>query len=517
MWLTDILARNARFQPDRMALADERREITWAELAERTQRLAGGLIDLGIRHGDRVAILSTDRIDVLEAYFALAHIGAPFVPLNHGLTRSEIDDAVQRTYPSALIGERALLSHVTGIEVPVTIAFESASWRDLASSRRIAEIGDVNYDDVLALLHTSATTGRPKAVVLTHRSMMHVSLGWLSAIERPQADAVMVNCCPLFHGSVGMSISCLAAGVPVVLMPGYTPQRLVRCIERHRATHVGLVPEMLAFLLGTPAAARADLSSLREVMYGAAPMPPELYREAAEVLGCGFRQVYGMTEAGGTIATLAPDEHAAAITPDGAIPTGRAVPGVTVRILDPDGGEVPAGQVGEVCVRADELMRGYWHDPAATAEIMRAGWLHTGDLGTMDDAGYLRLTDRLKDVIIRGGQNIYPAEIERVLRTHPAVLDASAVAIADSDWGQVPIAFVVARTEEARTRDELMELLVGELASYKCPRDVRFVDKLPRTASGKVLKRMLREAAEREAVGAPSRIVSASELAGDRR
>lgn len=496
MWLSEILERNARFQPDRMALADERGQITWAELAERIQRIAGGLLDLGIRHGDRVAVLSTDRIEVIEAYFALAHIGAPFVPLNHGLTRSEIDDAVRRAFPSALIGEQALLSDLEGLEVPVTMAFEAAAWQEIVTSRRVVEAGDVNYDDLLALLHTSATTGRPKAVALTHRSMMHVALGWLAAIERPGADAVMVNCSPLFHGSLGMSISYLAAGVPVVLMPSYTPQRLVRCIELHRATHVWLVPEMLAFLMRSTAAACADLSSLREIMYGAAPMPIELYREAAQALGCGFRQVYGMTEAGGSIATLAPDEHPEVGAAARAMPTGRTVPGVTARILDPDGRELPTGEVGEVCVRADELMRGYWHDPVATADIMRGGWLHTGDLGTMDGAGYLWLTDRLKDVIIRAGQNVYPAEIERVLRMHPAVLDAAAVAVADADWGQVPVAFVVTRTEDAVTSDELMDLMVGELASYKRPREVRFVEKLPRTTSGKVLRRILRDAAE---------------------
>jgi acyl-CoA synthetase (AMP-forming)/AMP-acid ligase II len=359
----------------------------------------------------------------------------------------------------------------------------------------------------MALMHTSATTGRPKAVVLSHRSLMHVSLGWLSCAN-PGPDAVLLNCCPLYHGSFGTSITYLAAGGTVVVMRGFTPQRFLRAVPEHRVTHVWAVPEMLAFLLRTAATERTDLSSLREVIYGAAPMPIELYRRAALALGCGFRQVYGMTELGGSLATLAPHEH-----PDprettiDVIPTGRPVLGMSVRVKDAEGADVPVGEVGELCVRGDDLMRGYWRDPGASAQIMRDGWLRTGDLGRIDERGLIWITDRLKDVVIRGGQNVYPAEIERVLRTHPAVADAAVVAVPDPDWGQSPLAFVVRDPAAALDEDELTEelflLLTEKLAAYKRPCAIRYTAGFPRTPSGKVLKRELREQApDPEQIGA---------------
>ncbi|MEU6862235.1 AMP-binding protein [Streptomyces sp. NPDC046876] len=496
MWMTHILERNRSFHPDRTALADERRSVTWAELENRVENLAGGLLGLGVRPGDRVAVLSKDRIEVLETYFALARIGAAFVPLNHGLTRGELTGILDRARVGAIIGEAELIARAEALGLPLSLPYESDHYAALARTAYDGPLPDVHPDDILALFHTSATTGHPKAVVLSHRSLMNVSLGWL-AVAEPTDDMVMVNACPLFHGSFGMSVTYLAAGATVVLMPGFTPQRFLRAVETHRATHAWLVPEMLGFLLRTAATARTDLSSLREIMYGAAPMPVPLYRDAARTLGCGFRQVYGMTEVGGSLATLAPGEHP---SPQDdtveTLPTGRPVPGMSVRIVDRAGRELPAGEIGEVCVRGDDLMRGYWADPGGTAKVIRGGWLHTGDLGLVDARGYLWLTDRIKDVIIRGGQNIYPAELERVLRGHPAVADAAVVAVPDADWGQLPLAYVVRQPGADCTEQELLELLVAELAPYKRPRGIRFIDTLPTTASGKVLKRVLRELAE---------------------
>lgn len=509
MWLTQLLERNRQCHPDRVAVADERRSVTWAELDARTANLAGGLAKLGVRHGDRVAVLSVDRVEVLETYFALGRLGALFVPLNHGLVPAEVAEVAQRSRVAGIIGEDRLLDRHTGLDVPFRLGFDDPQYESLARLPFDGELPDVRADDLVAILHTSATTGRPKGVVVDHRSIKAISLGWL-AVARPTDEMVLVNCCPLFHGSMVVSLAYMAAGATIVLMPGFTPQHAQRAVEQHRATHIWLVPEMLRFLLAHRRAGSGDLSSLQEIMYGAAPMPPDLYARAAAELGCGFRQVYGMTEVGGPFVSLAPEEHPiirpGAAPPD-SIPAGRVIPGMSLRILDEGGDELDTGAIGEVCVRGDGLMRGYWDDPGATAEITVGGWIRTGDLGFLDRAGYVHLVDRRKDLIIRSGQNVYPAEIERVLREHPAVADAGVVGIPDEDYGEVPLAFVVpapGTDGDDRLVQELSRHLAGALAPYKRPREIRFIDTLPRNPAGKILKKVLRELARPSAGGTAS-------------
>ena len=376
----------------------------------------------------------------------------------------------------------------------LTLAFEDPEYAELAGTEYTGTLPDVHQDDLAAILHTSATTGKAKGVAVDHRSIKDVSLGWLAAVGQEQASSVLVNCCPLFHGSVVVSLAYMAAGTTVVLLPGFTPQGALRAIEDHGATHVWLVPQMLRYMLRAKALARTDLSSLREVMYGAAPMPPELYAEAARTLtGTGFRQVYGMTEVGGPFVTLAPDEHPDPEDLPDFFPAGRPIPGMSVRVVDEDGRTVPTGTVGEVWVSGDGLMRGYWDDPHETAEVLKGNWARTGDLGWMDGAGRVTLVDRSKDVVIRGGQNVYPAEVERVLRQHPAVADAGVVGVPDEDWGEVPQAFVVLEEGGSAGEAELLRYLVGELAGYKRPTRVRFTDHIPRNPAGKMLKKKLRD------------------------
>ncbi|GAA3151141.1 long-chain fatty acid--CoA ligase [Streptomyces rameus] len=490
MWLSQLLERNRQCFPDRTALIDDHRSVTWAELHDRTARLARGLAGLGIRSGDRVAVLSLDRIEVLESYFALARIGAVFVPVNHSLLGPEVTAVAERTGASAVIGEAALLDRHPDLPVGLRIAFESEEFARLAATPDPAPLPVVPDDAVAAILHTSATTGQAKGVTVDHASFRAIALGWLASAA-PADDMVMVNCCPLYHGSMVVSLTYMAAGATVVLMPGFKPQKALTAIEEHRATHVWLVPQMLRFMLQARTLRSADLSSLREVLYGAAPMPPEVYAEAAERLGCGFRHVYGMTEVGGPFVTLGPAEHPA--PGDGlpeVLPAGRVIPGMSVRILDTDDSELGPDAIGEVVVRGPGIMHGYWNDAAATAEVTVDGWIRTGDLGFVDGAGRVHLVDRRKDLIIRAGQNVYPAEIERALRAHPAVLDAAVVGIPDPDYGEVPLAYAVAArgTQPA----ELMSHLAGQLAPYKRPRRIELIDEVPRNPAGKILKKLLR-------------------------
>ncbi|MFG2357890.1 class I adenylate-forming enzyme family protein [Streptomyces sp. NPDC048521] len=499
MWLTQLLHRNRQCFPDRTALVDARRSVTWAELDDRVARLAHGLLGHGIRPGDRVAVLSLDRIEVLETYFALARLGVLFVPLNHSLTPAEVTAIAERCDPAAVIGESALLERHPDLPVRIRLPLDGPEFAALCEADGSAPadtapapagtsgLPDVADDALAAILHTSATTGRAKGVVVDHASFRAIALGWLAQV-RPTDDMVLVNCCPLYHGSLVVSLTYMAAGATVVLMPGFQPQRALAAIAGNRATHIWLVPQMLRFLLRAKSLRSTDLSSLREVLYGAAPMPPEIHAEAAERLGCGFRQVYGMTEVGGPFVTLGPDEHPAPGTVD-VIPAGRVIPGMSVRALDHKDREAPPGVIGEICARGPGVMRGYWNDDKATADITTDGWIRTGDLGFVDGEGRVHLIDRCKDLIIRAGQNVYPREIEQALRSHPAVHDAAVIGVTDADYGEVPLAFVVA--EDGTTADEVQAHLTGLLAAYKRPQRIRFIEEVPRNPAGKILKKAL--------------------------
>lgn len=498
MWLTQLLDRNRQCHGERTALVDARRTLTWRELDERVQAIAGGLLRLGLRPGDRVAVVSKDRTEAVETYFALARVGAVFVPVDPGLPGPETARIVRQVRAAAVIGESG--SHGGGreFEVPVVLDLDGPWFEPSGLPGYDGPFPDVRQDDIAAIMHTSATTGPPKGVVWDHRSLMQVSLSWL-AVTRPDDDITFINCSPLFHGSLAMSFTYLAAGARQVLLPDPGPADILQAIERHRATHLWLVPDLLHQLTRTALAERRDTASLREIVYGGAPISWRAYQEAASVFGCGFRQAYGVTEAGGHLAMLAPREHPAVRGHDGPgvpISAGRPLPGVSVRIGTPDGGEPPGREIGEVYVRSDSLMRGYWDDPGSTAEITRNGWLRTGDLGRMDGDGFLWLSGRRTDLIRADGHDIRPDDIERVLRAHAGVADSAVVGRPDPARGEVPIAYVVsASVQHPPTTSELAHLVAAELADHQVPASISFLDDLPRNAAGKVLRNVLRDMA----------------------
>lgn len=495
MWLTQLLERNRLCFGEQVALVDARRLLTWAELVQRIECLAARLATLGVRHGDRVALLSRDRIEVLEAYFALGRLGALFVPMDHTLVPGEIAEIAAHAKVAGIIGEAVLLDRLDGVEC-WRVSFSELEYEptDGDSSTASATEPDVRSDDPAAILYTSATGGHPKGVVVDHRSIKDIALGWL-AVAAPAEPVVLLACCPLFHGTVVLTLAYLAAGATVLIPDSdATPKELVAVARRHRATHLWLAPETLRSVvdhLGTHTDGTLP-DSLTEILYGAAPMPVALYAAAARAIGCGFRQVYGMTEAGGPFATLSPAEHPdpTGTLPD-SLPAGRVIPGMSVRVAGPSGHPLAAGQSGEILVRGDGRMRGYWRDPAATADAFVSGWLRTGDLGHVDESGFLHLRGRLTEMIIRNGRNVYPAEIERVLRRHPAVADAAVVKRADAAEGEVPLAFVVPVRDATVTCGDILDHLTSEMAEHKIPWDIQIIDELPRSASGKVQKRLL--------------------------
>jgi acyl-CoA synthetase (AMP-forming)/AMP-acid ligase II len=498
MWLTQLLDRNRRCYGETIALVDERRSLTWRELDEQVRAIAGALLRLGLRPGDRVVIASRDRTEAVEAYFALARIGAAFVPVNPGLPALEADRIVRQVKAAAVIGESAAPGDRLAFDVPVVLDLDGPWFAAPGPPACDGLLPDVRPDDIAAIMHTSATTGSAKGIVWDHRSLMHVCLSWL-AVAEPDDDMTFINCSPLYHGSLAMSFTYLAAGARQVLLPYPGPAEVLRAIERHRATHVWLVPDMLHQLTRAAVTERHDTASLREIVYGGAPTPWPVYAGAAGVFGCGFRQAYGVTEAGGHLAMLGPREHppAAGQAPRGGlISAGRPLPGVSVRIKTPAGAESAGGEIGEVCVRSDSLMRGYWDDPRSTADVTRDGWLSTGDLGRIDDDGFLWLSGRCVDLIRTDGHDIRPADIERVLRTHNGVADSAVVGRPDPAYGEVPIAYVVpAGVPQLPTTGELVRLVAAELASHQVPASITFLDDLPRNAVGKVLRHVLRDMA----------------------
>jgi acyl-CoA synthetase (AMP-forming)/AMP-acid ligase II len=355
----------------------------------------------------------------------------------------------------------------------------------------------VGPDDMLYLMYTSGTTGHPKGVMVSHRNAItHVEQSMVAscASRAPGQRALMTT--PLYHAAGALRIMTAAInGGTIVLMEHFEAQPFVKNLIEERINTVNMVPQIIQRLLDEiPGIEKMDFRHLEVIYYGAAPIAETTLRRAMEVFHCDLIQGYGLTESTGGFAYLNEVDHRKALQgrPELLRSTGRAVVLAEIKIVDPQGREVLRGTPGEICVRGANVMRGYWNRPEATAEAIRDGWLHTGDAGTMDAEGYLYLHDRLKDMIVSGGTNIYPAEIESVLLEHPAISDAAVVGIPDDKWGEAVLAVCVARAEAPKS-EEMIEFCRSRLGSYKIPRRYEFVKELPRNASGKLLKRVLRE------------------------
>ncbi|GAA1927063.1 class I adenylate-forming enzyme family protein [Streptantibioticus ferralitis] len=497
MWLGQVVCDGARAFPDRVAARDAARSVNFAELEQRSASLAGVLRALGVERGGRVAVCSANRVEVLEAYFALARLGAAFVPLNPNGVPGDLRAMAASAGARIVMGEAETLTRIGAQESRFeTVALDGPWFAEAATGPRPADLPDVEMAELAAVFHTSATTGIPKAVGIDHRHLFTAAMGVHSGT--PEADdTVVLVCNPLYHGSMFFALSMLSRGATLVLRRSFTPQGCLAAMESERVTHLWLVPQTLRFLLRARRLRTADIPVLREVVYAAAPMPMELLQEAYARLGCGFRQLYGMTEAL-LIASLRPQDHDVcdAGAADRIVSVGRPVPGVALEVRDEEGRPLADGRVGEICVRGDSVMHGYLGSPEATGEVLPDGWLRTGDLGRVDAEGRLYLEGRLKDLIIRGGQKITPLEVERFLERHPRVAEAAVIGVPDQDWGEVPTAFVVPEGEGPLDGDEVLRSCVGKLDDHKRPVSVRVVGELPRNPTGKLLRRALRDLLE---------------------
>jgi acyl-CoA synthetase (AMP-forming)/AMP-acid ligase II len=502
--------RHGRVRPDSAALADgERVHATWGEFASSVAGAAGGLRNgFGLSPGDRVAIVMRNRPEYLEALFAIWHAGLVAVPVNARLHRDEIAYIVDHSGTALVVTDdehaddvESLVGTVASLRAAIIAPGER--WAQLTVSTPLPLV-DRQANDPAWLFYTSGTTGRPKGATLTNRNLMMASLSYFADIDPVMPQDSILHAAPLSHGSGLYGLPHIARGA-VSVVPhsgGVDGEEIVALLKRWTGMSFFAAPTMIKRLVSDPAVIGGDLSNLKTIIYGGAPMYFADLEEALGVFGPRLAQIYGQGETPMTITALSKADHADRDHPrwrDRLQSVGVARTDVEVRVVDENDHELPVGEIGEVVVRGDVVMVGYWNQPEATAESLRGGWLHTGDVGSFDADGYLTLRDRSKDLIISGGMNIYPREVEETLLRHPGVGAVAVVGRPDPEWGEAVIAFVVAAEGvSAPSVEDLDRTCLDSIARFKRPKEYRFVDTLPTNNYGKVLKRELRDRLQAE-------------------
>jgi long-chain acyl-CoA synthetase len=503
-----VIAEHARVRPEASAIIFEDRRTSYAELDRRTNRVANALLAAGVGPGRRIAYLGKNSDAALELTLGAAKAGAVMTPIGWRLAGEEIawiaDDCdaamlfVEAEFADLVQGLAARLPKVRGyVATDNAVAgwASYAAWRDAAPDATPAV--QTTPDDVVLQIYTSGTTGRPKGAMLTHAN----GIGFRTIVNRLGAEwiagaagEISLLVMPFAHiAGVGQSMGTFFNGGTVVVHREFDAGAVLDAVEQHGLTRLFLVPSALQIVLAHPKAATTDFSRLNYFFYGASPIPLELLRRAIEVLGCGFVQLYGMTETWGGIVALGPEDHDPA-APRRMTSAGRALPGVELRILGPDGEVLAPNTVGEVAVRGPSVMKGYWNRAKETAEALSAdGWLRTGDAALMDEDGYLFIQDRIKDMIISGGENVYPAEVESAIYGCPGVADVAVIGVPDARWGEAVKAVVVSAPGATPDPAAVIAWARQRVAAFKAPKSVDFIDALPRNPSGKILRRQLRE------------------------
>jgi acyl-CoA synthetase (AMP-forming)/AMP-acid ligase II len=503
MNLGDLTIRNLRLRPAAPAVIFEGRTITHAEFAARAFRLANALTALGIRRGDRVAVLAQNCPEYMEAYAAGELGGWTTVTINFRLAAPEIAYVLADSQPKCVIAEAQFVERLpaggaTSVQHVLTfggpgpdLAYEDVLARAEASPPE----SSIQPDDIAHLIYTSGTTGKPKGVMLSHRAQVQSAL--ISALEaqvRPTDRLALAM--PLYHvGAKNQWLSHSLYGCPIILHRAFRPSPFFRALQEHAATVTLLAPTMLNDLLDAERCDRETLPALKKIFYSAAPMPEALLRRCMGAFGPILAQVYGATECAGPGCTLHAHQHVLDGPPEVVRrlrSAGQPMVGCDVRVVRPDGSACGVGEPGEITIRSAALMTGYWNNHPATLETLRGGFLHTGDVGERDAEGFIFVVDRLKDMIISGGENIYSREVEDALMSHGGVLEAAVVGGPDERWGEAVVAFVVKRPGHDINGEALIAHCRERIAGYKRPRDVRFIEALPKLPNGKVEKFKLR-------------------------
>ncbi len=508
MRLHDYLDYHAREHADVEFAVLGDRSMTYAEAAAEANRLANAFVSAGLEMGDRVAILSKNSIEYPLLFYAAAKAGVVPVPLNYRMAAPEWVYMMNDAQAKMLVASAAYVSVVDGfrselkaVERFVAIDADGVEgWDDyrqwIADQAPTPPDRVVSDDDDVYQMYTSGTTGHPKGAVLTHRAVTS-QIAQIAVVYSGTPGDRMLIVAPVYHAAAAITaFATVCMGGCLYIQEDFNPLEVVRALSEERIVRTTLVPAMIqACLVFVPDIGERRYDDLERIAYGAAPIAEETLRRAAQAFKCEFVQAYGMTETTAILTYLLPSDHKRALKdkPNLLLSAGRPLLGTEVRIVDEDDNPVPNGTIGEIIARGPQIMRGYWNMPDETAEALRGGWLHTGDAGVLDDEGYVYVQDRVKDMIVSGGENVYPRVVEDVLFQHPAVADAAVIGIPDKQWGETVKAVVVLRAEATATEEEIIDFCRDKLGGYERPRSVDFVSTLPRNPSGKVLKRQLRE------------------------
>ncbi len=496
----------------KIGVIDGEKQFTYAQYGERTHRLANALRSLGLQKGDRVSFVTYNTHQLLEAYYGVIEAGGILNPINVRLSPQDIAYILEHSGSKFLFFQKDFLPLVQGIqsalkatqcfiimEAPATAPATREYEELLASVNAEYRKPEIDENSIAELFYTSGTTGKPKGVATTHRTLYLHAMNSVAALRSSDAD-VILHIVPLFHvNGWGTPQTTTMVGGTHVMLRKIELAPLLELVQKHKVTLMFGVPAIFNALLNFPELSKYDLSSVQRVNIGGSASAPALVKAVQEKFGCLCTVGYGLTETSPVVTLATPKSHLAGEPPEKQLArqakTGYALPGVQMRVVDQNGNDVKPDekQIGEIVVRSNIVMEGYYNDPKATQQVIRDGWLHTGDMAVMDDEGYATIVDRSKDIIISGGENISSVEIENCLFANPKVFECAVVAVPDEKWGEVPKALVVLKPGQTATQEELLAFCKANLAGFKVPKSVEFRDTLPKGGTGKILKAGLRE------------------------
>jgi acyl-CoA synthetase (AMP-forming)/AMP-acid ligase II len=506
----DMLLRNANKFPEKIAIVSKDFSISYQALNERVNRLANTLLKKGLKKKDRIGVLVHSCYQFIEIYFTAAKTGGIFCPYNNHLREKELNDIINYSSPKFLLLDEDYGAMIKSIKphlksVKYYICLQKPRWSFMEGYERLLSKGDrrepkvkIRDSDIMSIFFTAGTTGKPKGAMRTHRHVVTNAVTGVIELKVSYDEKALISF-PMYHISCEDNIGrhFFMPNTMYIKREGqFDPKEVLELLSREKITMCQFVPTMINGLLQVPDIDRYDLRSLRLMMYAAAPMPVELLKRALQKFRCGFAQFYGQTESGPLTTILHPEDHQLEgserqLQKLGS--AGRPVISYEVRVVDEEDRDVPVGEVGEIIGRSEAMMEGYWQLPKESAEKLRNGWLHTGDMGQFDEDGYLYIVDRKDDIIISGGVNIYPREVEEVLYQHPSVFEASVIGVPDDYWGEAVKAIIVPKENVVISEEDIIKFCGERLAGYKKPKSVEFWKELPKSPQGKILKKDIRK------------------------
>ena len=497
----------ARNNPNNPCLTQAGKTLSYADMDRQVNQLANGLLNLGVTAGQRVAVLGENGIEHLLTFYAASKIGAVAVSLNFRLAPAELAFIIKDSQSKALIMlDDTLLNTLNALtsQIPAEVSLitrrgDTLEPWDTWLPQQLEQSPNTTVEPSAPFfqLYTSGTTGNPKGVVLSHANLLSLcTMNTTLTPHRGSPGMADIICAPLFHiGGAGSIIISIFSGSHIVLHRNFDPQAIVSDIEEYPVNSMFMVPAMIMAVMALPGIEKRDFSKLKQIYYGASPISQAALKQAIEVFGVDFIQMYGMTETSGTVINLSAEDHKRALQekPELLKSCGRPSVGAEVKVMVSDSQEAAADEVGEIWLKSDTNMLHYYNLPEETAKNLSDGWVHTGDAGYMDEEGYLYLKDRIKDMVVSGGENIYPVEVENAVANHPSVADVAVVGIPDKKFGEALLAFVVLKSGQSLTTEEMIDFCREHIAGYKIPRKLEILEEMPRNPSGKILKKDLRK------------------------